>query len=102
MLGVSPKGLLMRDFHHTQARLFRAQDVIDYTPLMPNDNDGPFYRAEDMQDHIRQVGRPAVDMIRNPDPRVRLLMFYLTRIAYGLIFIGLGIFIERLIQNHRS
>lgn len=28
-------------------------------------------------------------------------MFYLTRIAYALIFIGLGIFIERLIQNHR-
>lgn len=69
VLGVSPRGLLLRDSHHKQARLFRAEDVIDFTPLVPGQNDGEFYGTEDMQDHIRQVGRPAVDMIRNPDPR---------------------------------
>lgn len=69
VLGVSERGLLLRDRHHNQARLFRAEDVIDFTPLVPGDEADAYFGIVDMQDHVRQVGRPAVDMIQNPDPK---------------------------------
>jgi hypothetical protein len=63
----SERGILIRGTEGKD-HVFRARDVLDYTPLVPGQADGPFFSGEDMHHHVRQTGKPPMDMIRNPDP----------------------------------
>lgn len=62
------QGIVVRDKDRT-THVYRTRQVLSFTTYIPGEGDASaFFTSEAMADHVRQVGRPAMDMINNPAP----------------------------------